>query len=350
MTQAHMHMLDIPTGKEGSPADQADEWLAYLYSGLATAEGEAAFSAWFKKSEQNRAAWQQADEGWQSIDAAVAPEAVPVPNNIGVAVESPVVPLKQPMYRKVMVFASLAASFLVAAILWQNSFKSPAKINHYTSQTGEIKTVELADGSRITLGGASALMTVFSEGERQIELTRGGAYFDVAADSARPFTVRSGDTEVRVLGTAFDMAHSEEGVRVAVADGRVEVRAAEGAAKQRSSLQLTPGQKLFVESGGRFGDVQAFEVDHAFTWRTGMLQYYAEPLAHVVEEVNRYRTNKILLASEELGKTRITISMPADQTNLLITGLLATKPVEIEDTVAGTLIREKQRENAGLEN
>jgi ferric-dicitrate binding protein FerR (iron transport regulator) len=58
-------------------------------------------------------------------------------------------------------------------------------------------------------------------GPRDIELLSGQALFDVAKDPGRPFVVRSGGTEVRAVGTQFDVYKKHHGVVVTVIEGRV---------------------------------------------------------------------------------------------------------------------------------
>ena len=48
-------------------------------------------------------------------------------------------------------------------------------------------TVTLADGTRVTLDGATRLEVRLGARRRQVELVRGEAFFDVAHDAARPF-------------------------------------------------------------------------------------------------------------------------------------------------------------------
>jgi transmembrane sensor len=69
-----------------------------------------------------------------------------------------------------------------------------------------------------------------------VQIERGGARFQVVHDPTRVFRVRSGDVQVDVLGTTFTVERLEDRVRVAVEQGRVRVRWAQG------QLELGPGQ------------------------------------------------------------------------------------------------------------
>jgi transmembrane sensor len=60
-------------------------------------------------------------------------------------------------------------------------------------------------------------------GDSTTILERGAAWFDIAPRTGRPFTVVAGDTIVRVIGTKFRVARSEEHVTVDVERGIVDV-------------------------------------------------------------------------------------------------------------------------------
>ncbi len=80
----------------------------------------------------------------------------------------------------------------------------------YVSSRGERLEIRLADGSTVLLDADSALADDFSEGERQVRLLRGGAFFEVQHDPQHPFKVIAADGEVRVLGTRFEVRLLED--------------------------------------------------------------------------------------------------------------------------------------------
>ena len=117
-------------------------------------------------------------------------------------------------------------------------------------------------------------------------------------------------------------------MRVAVTEGTVEVvdvQTDDGAAV--SSLILTAGELATASLLGDLGSKETFDAARALSWREGRLEYRNTPLTDVVEEVNRYRTDKISLADPALGAILITISLPIDRTDALLTGLEASEPV-----------------------
>jgi transmembrane sensor len=121
---------------------------------------------------------------------------------------------------------SATAGMLVIAIgggLWSSgSFApSPVLVAQIETARGEQRSVRLADGSVVRLNGGTRLDVRLARDSRTVQLARGEAFFDVAHQPARPFTVVADATSTRVLGTAFDVAMNAGGVRLAVYRGRV---------------------------------------------------------------------------------------------------------------------------------
>lgn len=98
---------------------------------------------------------------------------------------------------------------------------APVHESVFATLPGQLGTARLADGSSVRLNGATRLRVRFSQGARSVELLAGQAFFDVRHDAARPFVVRAGAGEARVLGTAFDLERTERQVSLAVYRGAV---------------------------------------------------------------------------------------------------------------------------------
>ncbi len=100
---------------------------------------------------------------------------------------------------------------------------APDRIASLRTGRGETRAVRLPDGTRVRLEGATQLTVRYGKTARDVTLADGAAFFDVAHDPARPFTVRAGDGKVRVLGTAFDIDRTVGRMDVAVYRGAVRV-------------------------------------------------------------------------------------------------------------------------------
>lgn len=169
--------------------------------------------------------------------------------------------------------------------------------NHYVTAIGEERVVQLADGSSVRLDTGSSIKVMFSGSDRRVELETGRAMFTVAHDAARPFLVRSGDTQVRAVGTVFDVMRDGGTVTVSMVEGLVDVTGASIPAAEPQ--RLAAGQQVRLSARGR--QTQTINVADTTSWAQGRLVFRDKPLADAVGEVNRYLTQKIVLAPSAPG-------------------------------------------------
>lgn len=175
----------------------------------------------------------------------------------------------------------------------------------YVSAPGQVRTITLADQSRVTLDADSAIAVDFSRGERHIRLRRGAGFFSVS-HTGEPFVVEAEKGQAQVLGTQFEVRLQPAGAQVTVLSGRVGVTADEGAPQQ----VLTAGQQVAYAAG--FAQQRhAVDSEAQLAWRQGWLNYYKAPLADVVKDLGRYYPGRIVLLNDELGARRVSGSFPS---------------------------------------
>lgn len=144
---------------------------------------------------------------------------------------------------------------------------------------------DLPDGSRLTLDAASRAEVAFYAGRRIVRLLAGCAFFDVAHDLDRPFTVFAAGHEVTVLGTRFEVElQDRDGLRVAVESGRVRVRSADGAERV-----LGAGDRARIDAAARLS-VTHDDAAAVAPWRDGWLDFHHTSLGEAVARLARYST------------------------------------------------------------
>lgn len=182
-------------------------------------------------------------------------------------------------------------------------------ISTYSTEVGSFETVQMADGSRIALNTDSLLRVHLDEQERRIELEKGEAFFDVAKDPNRPFTVVIGGRRVTAVGTQFVVRRDEgDEVFVGVTEGAVRMDAV------KSSRQDPSGGGLLLHAGAmlRTGAGDALlqerpvqEIEQQLTWRSGTITFNRTPLAEAVKEINRYNSRKIVIDDASIANIQI---------------------------------------------
>ena len=297
----------------------ASAWIAKMDNGLRDAEADA-LRAWMRADPQNEAELLEMARMWDKMDAlARLSEVFPRASE---ARPAPIRHRRQFMAIAASFVFVLAASVFTAAIMNSDegeavpnpAFDAPA----YETAIGGISTIELSDGSRITLNTNSRAVVSFSERQRIVKLERGEMHIDVAHDRTRPLSVVAGGRIVQAVGTAFSVKiDGSRRVEVLVADGRVRVGVHEpGTADlgQLESRSVFDGQSLLVAQGERVvlnadGErVEALapeEIEVRLSWRNGNLIFRGESLAAAVEEVSRYTTVDFAIPDHDLQAIRV---------------------------------------------
>jgi len=177
----------------------------------------------------------------------------------------------------------------------------------YSTPRGKLRTVVLADGSRVWLNTDTRVRVHYRRDRRDITLLAGEALFDVAKDPARPFVVRSGTVNVRAVGTSFSVSRlPERPTEIMVREGLVDVGADMPGAPPVT--HLIPGCRAHADEAGEVSvrHVGVPSVLKALSWRKGVLDFQSARLEDATLAFARHTDPKIVLRSPDLGATRIT--------------------------------------------
>ncbi|WP_020188310.1 FecR family protein [Methylopila sp. 73B] len=163
-------------------------------------------------------------------------------------------------------------------------------------------TLTLADGTTVQLNASSAIAEDYNDSRRTVRLLRGQAFFDVAPDAARPFTVEAGQVRVTALGTAFDVRRGETETDVTVTHNAVRVEIEDGAA---GPIRIGQNEQAVIDHETPKVHRRATDGDLALAWRRGRLVVDDAPLAYVIEEMDRHFSGRILIAGGVLAQRRV---------------------------------------------
>jgi transmembrane sensor len=158
---------------------------------------------------------------------------------------------------------------------------------------GRSRTVDLPDGSRVTLAGGTRIRLDHGDA-RVASVEAGEALFRVHHDASHPFRVRAGGVDMIDLGTVFDVSLHGGTTRVAVAEGAVMVDPG-GAA-----VRLDPGQAAVVD-GDRIVR-QRIDPADVGSWRDGRLAFDDVPLADVAADLSRHLGTSVRVVPAIAGR------------------------------------------------
>ena len=144
----------------------------------------------------------------------------------------------------------------------------------------------LSDGSKVWLNAESRLTypAAFGTSERRVRL-EGEAYFEVEPGKGH-FIVETGDMNVRVLGTAFNVNayKNETATRTTLVHGKVEVMTGGDELQQ----VLVPGeQAIFDRESGQL-EVKQVNTDLYTRWIKGQFVFRDTPLRDIMRTLARW--------------------------------------------------------------
>jgi transmembrane sensor len=311
----------------------SDELLARYMADTATAEEIAEVQNWLKNSPENEKELAAFEMLWEK-SAALKTKQVKVDTDaawdkvrLKMTAKNPVVAetridpdsARETVIRKLPVkkqvsynlWIAAAVSMVMMAFGWyvfQTQFNSSETLQVAT--TNNTTEATLPDGTKVFLNYNSKITYPenFSGDLRSVAL-QGEAFFDVKPDAAHPFVIDANGTEVRVLGTSFNVkAYKKELVRIDVKTGKVRV------SKADQQIELVKGESAEVEDD----TLRSLQADlNIMGYRTQVFDFNAAHLGDIINSLKDGYHADIRLANADLAKCRLTIGFqkePLDAT------------------------------------
>ena len=232
----------------------------------------------------------------------------------------------QPLHIAIWIPAILLLA--TGGYVYYNQTQSPRLAEIYVPK-GDIQTIIFQDGTKVILNADSRLKYTpgFKLFSREVEL-EGEAYFEVAKNKIRPFTVHTSGVDIRVLGTKFNIKayNDESDITTTLNQGHVRVSDIQGRA-----LELFPGEQIVYEKKNGTMHKRTLEnVADYSGWKTNSLYFTDTRLDHISKELSRKFNKEIVLMDPSLESSIYTISfnnMPLDS---ILEDLTRISPVRYE--------------------
>lgn len=325
---------------QAAPHASAAYWVATLSDGHCTDEERQQFCAWLRSSTKNVEEFLRLstllrglenERLWPQLDSAALIAAARAHSSV--ATLPHIAPPRPNRFSARRI--SLAAAVLCTIGLTFTTVSSHRFLERLTStygtEIGEQRSIALEDGSVIRLNGRSRIHTHFDAHFRVVELLEGEAIFKVAKDHSRPFLVRTRRSEIRAVGTQFNVKTQAQGTVVTVLEGRVRVndlpRGAIGSGPDimRPPVELVPGQQLIIEAQRPPVRVTLPNPRTAISWTERRLVFDAVTVADAAAEFARYSSKVIRIEDADLAQRRITAVFDTTEPDSLVQ-FLATDP------------------------
>jgi transmembrane sensor len=200
-----------------------------------------------------------------------------------------------------------------AALTW-NTLSVPVKMNY---------KLELSDGTEVWMNSASSLKFPFNfTGDKREVYLDGEAYFVVTKDVNKPFIVHTKDTEIRVLGTSFNINSYGDEVITSLVEGAVMNHAAD------KSVTLKPGSQATYHPSTGFKQ-KKFDADQVLSWMEGVYYFDNIALQNMSDVIKRWFNVKLVIDNPKISSLTFTGAIEKNKSlELFMTNLETTSGIE----------------------
>lgn len=273
------------------------------------------FDQWHGADPRNAAAWQEAEALWNCFD--------PVEREISTLRKRDAT-----LNRRAML-GMLSGAAVIGAGGWYVT--RPAFWADVTTAPGQMHAFNMADGSRVELGGRSALAFDETLGQRSLEVLSGEAFVTVQAGSA-PLRMQLGGAEVLSQQAEVNLKLAADRAQLSVGSGVVQLRLANA-----TGQTVEAGQQVSFDESRLLAQRQVDRKDIG-AWRQGRLVFQAEPLRNVLHEISRYRGGRIIAAGEGPASIPVTAVFDAKQPDSALDTIVGTLGLKQLDLPAGVTV------------
>mgnify|MGYP005983426687 FL=1 len=284
--------------------EQAQAWVRRLMSGEATQDDALELAVWRQVDVRHEQAFVQAARLHKAAREAASDlrdEQVIRPTTA-----------QRGLSRRMVVGGAIAASAAGVAIIAERSGTTrfaPAPA-HFTTAKGETRRVELAAGVSVELNTLTRIALRPQAGVGAFELLTGEAVVTIDRPDA-PLSIFAQDGETTASQARLSMRCLDGEVRVSCLEGAAQVRSAGQAAALPAQHSVTYDQKQMQAP-------TAIDPEAEAAWRRGLLVFRDQRLGDVIEEINRYRTGRIVIADPRLRNRRVNGAFHTDRIDQVI--------------------------------
>lgn len=188
----------------------------------------------------------------------------------------------------------------------------------FQTSNGQVKEIELPDGTKATLNANSTLTwhTPTSGAQDRLVTLTGEAFFEVpkipifSSDykEYKGFKVITPKMTVHVLGTSFNVIARSQNSEVFLKEGSVELQLPH---LKEKAERLEPGEKITMDH--TTGSIQKHEsenVSSSASWITGVLNYVDKPMGEVLQNISELFGVEIICLDQNLNAKKINLGVP----------------------------------------
>ena len=202
--------------------------------------------------------------------------------------------------------AAAVAIFFTAT--WLSDYRMQKELSRNlitaTALPGQIVSMGLPDGTSVQLNSGATMYypAMFKGKEREVRLD-GEAFFEVAHDSKKPFIVKTFASDIKVLGTKFNVnADRNAGeFSVTLAEGSVQVSSL---ADPGRIIVMKPDEKVYMADGKLM--VKRTKVKDEIRWKDGIIDIDGLDFDELIDKLEMAFGVDIVIDRETLPEFKYT--------------------------------------------
>ncbi len=310
---------------------QANQWWVRLHSGSARQSDAQSFQQWLEQSPEHRVAWQELTVTMDTVTPGLQAARDLLPEW-----KAPAAPPVFTARRAFMGGAFAASALAVVGVvhppwgLWPSFTELTAD---FRTGVGEQREIQLGQAVAIQMNTQTCINRRDTAQGAGIELVEGEVEIRVLDGAASHLHVQAGPGRMQAQQAQFNVRYTGKNVTVTCLQGQVQVQASQ-------IITLQAGQQT-VYDYERIHAVQRPNLDQVSSWRRGYLAFEGQPLADVVEELNRYRPGKIVVYSDSLKSRPVYLSLSISDMDLALDMLRAMSGIRVQELAGGiALVRQ----------
>jgi transmembrane sensor len=313
-------MLADHTDKQESDRDTALGWIARFRSGSATDEDRQAFALWLSQEPRHKQAMDSMLDMWDDLAS--------VRHLYSEAIQAtPSSAANHSNWWRASI--ATAAGLVLALVLWPQSSTDNGTGIRYQTALGEQQTVELVDGSRMTLNTNSQALVSYDEEYRRIELLRGEAFFEVAKDPSRPFDVDAGNARVTAIGTAFNIYRDSEGSSITVTEGVVRITELGDTGSRPAEVEVLHANQQIKATPAGLQASTTTDASYHTAWQRGELIAQDMTLMELAAQIERYHDIHILITDTSIATLTLSGVFPLNELEPVLQAVQVSLGLEV---------------------
>lgn len=191
---------------------------------------------------------------------------------------------------------------------------------------GSRVSFNLPDGTTGMLNSGSHLTYSTPFNNNRNVAIEGEAWFDVRHDKKHPFSISAGHSEVRVLGTRFNVNAypDEEYIEIVLEEGKVRF----SDPKTSYKVVMKPSERLIFQSNK--ASISLVDPQKYSAWTEGQLVFRGDPMEEVARRIERWYNVEVRLADNELKEYVYRGTFEDDSLEEVFRFLSMTSPIRFE--------------------